>query len=240
MPGRASEPGHSSWLITPGTRSRARKATPSRIEGSRRTEAHHHRRHHSERPLKSTAEGMAALGGRDLAGERVPAEPRAAEARSILLKLEHEEGQALYGFALRLGLSETEAQDAVQEALLRLWAQLRAGTPVDRPRNWTFRTIYRIAMDEHRTRRRAMSLLDRIRLVTRPGSVSEPGRVVDVWPEVDRLTSRQRQVIYLRYQADLGFDEIGKVLGITASAARSHCTFGLAALRRRFKDEVPR
>ena len=63
------------------------------------------------------------------------------------------------------------------------------------------------------------------------------------WPSglsAELLTDRQRQVIYLRYQADLAFDEIGAVLGISASAARSHCTFGLSALRKRLHDEVPR
>ena len=190
--------------------------------------------------MKSTVEGTAALTGRDLAGERVPADQRAPAARATLIELERDEGQALFGFALRHGQSEMESQDAVQETLLRLWAQLRTGAPIDRPRNWTFRTIYRIAMDQHRVRRRAVSLLDRIRLSARPGPTQEPGELVDVWPEVDRLTDRQRQVIYLRYQADLAFDEIGAVLGISASAARSHCTFGLSALRKRLKDEVPR
>ena len=189
--------------------------------------------------MKSTVEGTAALTGRDLTGEQVP-DRRALEARAMLIELEHDEGQALFGFALRLGLSETESQDAVQEALLRLWAQLGTGAPIDRPRNWTFRTIYRIAMDQHRLRRRATSLLERIRLSARSGPLHEPGDVVDVWPEVDRLTDRQRQVIYLRYQADLAFDEIGTVLGISASAARSHCTFGLSALRKRLDNEVPR
>jgi DNA-directed RNA polymerase specialized sigma24 family protein len=190
--------------------------------------------------MKSAVEGTGSLTGRDLIEERVPAERHALEARATLIELERDEGQALFGFALRLGLSETESQDAVQETLLRLWAQLRAGATIDRPRNWTFRTIYRIAMDQHRLRRRAVSLLDRIRLSARPGPAFEPGAAVDVWPEVDRLTDRQRQVIYLRYQADLAFDEIGAVLGISASAARSHCTFGLSALRKRLHDEVPR
>ena len=189
--------------------------------------------------MKSTVEGTAALTGRDLTGEQVP-DRHALEARALVIELEHDEGQGLFGFALRLGLSEMESQDAVQETLLRLWAQLQTGARIDRPRNWTFRTIFRIAMDQHRLRRRATSLLERIRLSARSGPLQEPGGVVDVWPEVDRLTDRQRQVIYLRYQADLAFDEIGTVLGISASAARSHCTFGLSTLRKRLDNEVPR
>jgi RNA polymerase sigma factor (sigma-70 family) len=189
--------------------------------------------------LNSIAEGTAALAARETTDVATPADRRALGSKAVLLELERSEGQALFGFALRLGLSEAEAQDAVQEALLRLWAQFTAGSTIENPRNWTFRTIYRIAMDEHRLRRRATGLLDRIGRATSRSSAHEPTGQVDVWPEVDRLSDRQRQVIYLRYQADLAFEEIGTVLGITASAARSHCTFALAALRKRLtKAEV--
>ena len=56
------------------------------------------------------------------------ADPRAVAAKAVLLDLEHQEGQALFGFAVRLGLSDAEAQDAVQESFLRLWAQWSEGT----------------------------------------------------------------------------------------------------------------
>jgi RNA polymerase sigma factor (sigma-70 family) len=54
-----------------------------------------------------------------------------------------------------------------------------------------------------------------------------------VWGEVDKLPTRQRQVLYLRYRSDLSFEEIGEVLGITASAGRSHATQAVATLRRK-------
>ena len=53
-----------------------------------------------------------------------------------------------------------------------------------------------------------------------------------VWGEVDKLPARQRQVLYLRYRSDLSYEEIGHVLGITASAGRSHATQALATLKR--------
>jgi RNA polymerase sigma factor (sigma-70 family) len=187
----------------------------------------------TEREIASTArnstegEGRAAL--------------RDDLAKTMLTDLERREGQALFGLAIRLGLSPAEAQDAVQETLLRLWAQIAAGSTIESPRNWAYRTLYRIAMDEHRLRRRAVNLLDRIGRAARRERSSSIADLTDIWVEVDRLSGRQRQVIYLRYQADLAFDEIGAILGITASASRSHCTFALAALRKRIPThEVPR
>jgi RNA polymerase sigma factor (sigma-70 family) len=48
---------------------------------------------------------------------------------------------------------------------------------------------------------------------------------------VDSLPERQRDVVYLRYRADLKYAAIASVLGITASAARSHATQAIASLR---------
>jgi len=52
------------------------------------------------------------------------------------------------------------------------------------------------------------------------------------------LPLRQRQVVYLRYRADLAYEEIAHVLGITPSAARAHGTHAMAALRRNLVIDV--
>ncbi len=57
--------------------------------------------------------------------------------------------------------------------------------------------------------------------------------LIAVWTEVDRLPERQRAVFYLRYRADLAFDDIGEILGIDASSARGNASRGLATLRSR-------
>ena len=58
-----------------------------------------------------------------------------------------------------------------------------------------------------------------------------------VWSEVDRLPDRQRQILYLRYRADLSFEDIGSVLAIDASSARASASRGIAALRDRLAEE---
>ncbi len=58
-----------------------------------------------------------------------------------------------------------------------------------------------------------------------------------VWDEVDRLPPRQRQVLYLRYAADMTFEDVGTTLAISASAARSHDTQARASLRRTLESE---
>jgi RNA polymerase sigma factor (sigma-70 family) len=158
----------------------------------------------------------------------------ASAPTDIVARLQRVDGQGLFGFVRRLGLPDDQADDAVQEVFLRLMAQFEAGVPIVNERAWAYRTIYRIAMDQHRFQRRLASL--RLRLVDRgeraPTSRDLAERLA-VWTEVDQLPTRQRHVIYLRYRSDLTFEDIGETLGITASAARSHASQAMARLRSR-------
>ena len=125
----------------------------------------------------------------------------------LVEELQEQRGQALFGFARRLGLTDEQAADAVEETLLRLWRELHRGRPIEDGAAWAFRTIYRIAMDEHRLRRRLAGLRERLqRDGVHRSSWSESADRDDsltVWAQVDRLPARQRQVPYLRYRADL-------------------------------------
>lgn len=46
-------------------------------------------------------------------------------------------GPELYAFARRLGLSSEAAEDAVQEALMRLWMATAAGDQITKPDSWS-------------------------------------------------------------------------------------------------------
>jgi RNA polymerase sigma-70 factor, ECF subfamily len=161
------------------------------------------------------------------------------EREGRVLSLHGRRGQELYGFALGLGLSDEDAADAVQEAMLRLWRELASGKDLRDLDAWAFRATYHLAVDHHRLRRRLAGSLGR--LVTRGGEYApDPAESADIaalWQAVDVLPERQRAVLYLRYRADLPFDRVGFVLGITSSAARSHSTKALATLRRRLGQE---
>jgi RNA polymerase sigma factor (sigma-70 family) len=148
------------------------------------------------------------------------------------------DAQALFGFVRRLGLSDAQADDAVQETFLRLLTEYRRGIVIANPRAWAFRSIYRLAMDEYRLVRRVRSLVGR--LADRGGNATRPDLTdrIAVWTEVGRLPERQRQVIYLRYRADLAFEEIGQTLGITSSAARSHATQAVERLRAALDPDI--
>ena len=157
--------------------------------------------------------------------------------RLIVVDLEERRGRELFGFARNLGLTDEEARDATQEALLRLWRALDAGKGIGQPEAWTFRALYRICMDEHRWRRRVRGLAERLQRRTE-SSEGDQSEGIAVWDAVERLPARQRHAVYLRYRADLPFDEVGAILGIAAASARSHVSRALDTLRARLSDEM--
>lgn len=156
----------------------------------------------------------------------------------LLTEVQADHGSALYDFARHQGLTDEQAADAVQEALLRLWRELRRGATIERPAAWTFRVVYHLAMAQHRWRRQLAQLLPRI--VPRRTDYAGPEAYdrLTVWAAVDHLPARQRQVLYLHYAADLPFEEIAGILGISASAARTHASRGMASLRTDLTQEV--
>lgn len=164
-------------------------------------------------------------------------EPSRPAWNAVISDLELHDTQGLFGFVRRLGLTDEQADDAVQDVLLRLLDQLRDGTSILNPRAWAYRSIYRLAMDQHRLRRRLIGLVGRLGEREAPRRPDLADRIA-VWAEVDRLPERRRSVIYLRYRSDLAHEEIGQVLGITASAARSHATQAMDTLRHRLAGEI--
>jgi RNA polymerase sigma factor (sigma-70 family) len=166
--------------------------------------------------------------------EAAPAR-RALDAAAVA-DVHERRGRDLFGLCRRLGLDEDEANDAVQEAFLRLWAESERGKVIDDAEAWAFRVTYRLAMDHHRLGRLVHSIVARLS-VAGPGVELDPADRVAVWAAVDTLPPRQRAVLYLRYRADLPYERIASIMGITTNGARNNASAATAALRKRYLSE---
>jgi len=140
-------------------------------------------------------------------------------------------GRVLWGLARRLGASDEQAADVVQEAHVRLWRELGSGTVLDDVDAWTFRVVYRLVMDQHRLTRRVGEIVGRLRDRQPDTTTFEVDDRLSLWPIVDRLPARERTTLYLRYRVDLSFDQIGEVMGITPASARTYASRGVQRLR---------
>jgi RNA polymerase sigma factor (sigma-70 family) len=160
--------------------------------------------------------------------------------RTTVVNLQADRGAELWGLARHLGLAPEEADDAVQETLLRLWTALCDGQSIQQADAWAFRTLYRLVMDRHRWRRRVRLLAQRMGAQPQRQTTVDHADRLSLWEAVEALPERQRLAVYLRYRADLPYEDIGAVLGIAPPSARSHVSRALDALRMTLDEETHR
>jgi RNA polymerase sigma-70 factor (ECF subfamily) len=127
------------------------------------------------------------------------------------------------------------AQDAVQEALLMAWRDLKALRDPDAWDAWlhrlTVRACYRIA---RRERRRIRFEVHAIPDDGSPSGGDTSSEVVDrdwLGHELERLDVEQRAVLVLHYHLDLPVAEVAEILDIPYGTAASRLHRGLEAMR---------
>jgi RNA polymerase sigma factor (sigma-70 family) len=147
-----------------------------------------------------------------------------ADARYTRLIAEH--GAALMRFAVMLAGNPHDAEDAVQDVLITV----AKAWPVSRPLPYLKRAVANRVVDLARKRRDVLT--DSL-----PETAYDEPRFLrheedrEFFTLVQSLPERQRQVVVLRYLADLGDAEIARILGCTQQTVRSQVHHGLAKLR---------
>lgn len=140
----------------------------------------------------------------------------------------------LLAFAARMLNDRVEAEDVVQEAMLRLWhvaAEWRTGEA--RVSTWLYRVAANLCTD--RLRRRRGVALDAVAEPEdgRPGVVAgmmEAERAAALDAALARLPERQRQAVVLRHLEGLANPEIAEILGVGVEAVESLTARGKRAL----------
>jgi RNA polymerase sigma factor (sigma-70 family) len=177
----------------------------------------------------------------DVAQAAVTASPTATEQTAAIEQrvTDHYErrGRELWGLARRLGATDEQAADVLQEVHLRLWHELQRGTPIADIDAWSFRVAYRLVMDQHRLGRRVQGLIGRLTAGRVEAVTPAVDDALSLWPLVDRLPARERVTLYLRYRADLSFEQIGQVMGITTASARTYGSRGIERVRAMVGDD---
>jgi len=132
-----------------------------------------------------------------------------------------------YGVAFQLLGRRTEAEDVAQETLARCfvhWRKVR-----DYAEAWVVRVAGNLAIDTWRRGKVVGgSVDDSTADVTTPGP--DPQRL-DLHHALRRLSRRQREVLVLRFLADLPEADVAQALGCSVGSVKQHAARGLAALR---------
>jgi RNA polymerase sigma factor (sigma-70 family) len=135
-------------------------------------------------------------------------------------------------FAAVVGPPEVDADDLVQEALLRTLA-IRPLCEYEDPAAYLRRTIVNLASNQRRwlgRRRRALARLT-------PVSHEDATYPSDL-QELLRLRPPDRAALYLAVVEDRSYSEVADVLGSTETAVRARVSRALRRLRVQLEEEV--
>ncbi len=147
--------------------------------------------------------------------------------------------RALLGYAYLLSGNVRDAEDLVQDALVKVFSRKSAPQP-HAAEAYVRRAIYTIYLDLYRRRTR----WSRVRHLTastdrQESTAPATGDQVDVAAALQRLSPRQRACVVLRYYDDLTVPQIADELGIAEGTARRHVADAHAALRGLLADLAP-
>ncbi len=149
---------------------------------------------------------------------------------------------AVYRFALRLTGSRDAAEELTQDTLLRAWRHRRRLRDAGSARAWLFQIAANLRRDRMRQRRRrgdvpnvdADEHADAAASAEREASDREDVR--RALAAMDRLPTRQREVLYLHACEQMSLEEIANVLDISSDAVKSSLSLARKKLRQALKD----
>ncbi|MBT8200152.1 MAG: RNA polymerase sigma factor [Acidimicrobiia bacterium] len=124
------------------------------------------------------------------------------------------------------------APDVVTDACLRVFRSPTWKT-VDNPRAYLYQSVLNESRSHHRSAlRRQVKETEAARLAGATSSVATMRTLdVDVLRALDRLSLRQRAVLFLTYWEDLDPGEVGRTLDISTGSVKRHLARGRAKLR---------
>lgn len=141
----------------------------------------------------------------------------------------HAESTDLHGALRLLTRDRAEAEDVMQEALLRVWERWDRVRTLEDPAGYLYRTAMNVY--RKRLRRAAVALRHAIRTTPRRDELDEVESRDVVLRALTTLTPRQRMAIVLLDLLDMSSEEAARSMGVRPTTVRVLASQGRAALR---------
>ncbi|WP_084127396.1 RNA polymerase sigma factor [Demequina sp. NBRC 110054] len=166
---------------------------------------------------------------------------------AVLDELMRERGSRLYGYAFVLTGDSADAEDLLQDALVRTFRRGRASTDLNSAHAYVKRAITTAFLDDRRRARRrpARGPEDIGDLAVVPAAAVESDRTTasdataDLHAALLTLPPRERACVVLRHLEDLSVRSIAGELDLAEGTVKRYLSDGLARLRTTHPDLDP-
>ena len=149
----------------------------------------------------------------------------------------------LFRLALRIVLQRSEAEDIVQETLVRAWERREALTQVESLEGYLITVCRNLALDNREKKENSNLSLGDAELELPASDISPQERLEReeklqrVHRLFNQLPEKQRTIMHLRDIEGLSYQETAQALGITEDIVRVTLHRARAAIRKAFENE---
>ncbi len=146
-------------------------------------------------------------------------------------------GRVIYSIAYQLTRSSHDAEDVLQDTMLKIAEKANLYTKGKSPRAWVLAIAHNLALDKLRSSKGAQSvdLLDDDQL-PEVGICGDDTICVEVAEALGTLTTNERLIVEMKVYRGMSHSEIASVMGCTAFAVRKRYSRAMNKLKLYFKE----
>lgn len=144
-----------------------------------------------------------------------------------------QDGRRLFGLAYSILRDHGDAEDAVQETMVRAWKAWDSVDDVDRRGAWLTRICVNHCLRRRRQLGRVLGAVIGEHVEASPAGT---GTDLAIDQACRRLTRQQRAVVTLHYCYGYSLDECAHLMSCRPGTVRSHLARALTTLRRELSD----
>lgn len=148
------------------------------------------------------------------------------EAEELFARVYDTYSTSLYRFCLIQMKNQADAEDILQEVLIKRLYQAPKFKSPEHERNWLFQVALNLCRDEWRRSRRSELPLETV------AGVSIPPAELSLLEQVSNLPEKQRTALHLYYYEGYSIREIARLLGVTVPTVKMRLKRGREALRK--------
>ena len=152
------------------------------------------------------------------------------QAEELFAQVWEAYGHRLYRFCLLQMKNPADAEDVLQDVLIKRLYQAPQFKSLEHERNWLFQVAINLCRDEWRHRRRSELPLEAA------ANVSLPPADLSLLEQAACLSEKQRTALHLYYYEGYTVREIARLLGVTVPTIKMRLKRGREALRKEWSE----
>lgn len=147
----------------------------------------------------------------------------------------------LYFYAKSLTKNKSGSEDIVQNVFLKLWLNRESVHIKTSLKNYLYRSVYNVFVDEYKMRLRKDGLLQEIHAeILQKAITEEEDRILErmkwINKEIESLPPKAKEIFTMNKRRGLSYKEIAKMFDISEKTVESHIARVLKRLRIRAKE----